>query len=425
MKQNKKIKVVWICHFSNEQIRNHLRFAHWTPSAIVRSIFKRKGFLNDFAVWNTNAIREFEKFTDDIELHIVAPHSAISGKVQNFELNGIHYHFFASQTDSLYTHIKTRLGIQIIQTSYTKNSKIILNLLKSINPDIIHLIGAENPHYSESALDIPKEKPLIVSLQTLMSDPDFFNNYPISKVDYDYRCGLEQQIIKHASFIALKSDRFRNIIIEHIKPHAKFLDMSLAVGENINLTPTEKVFDFIYFAADIAKAVDYAIEAFALAKKIHSNITLHIVGGYSDSLMQNLKNQMTELGLGDEVSFTGKLPTHDDVINEIRKARFALLPLKIDLVSGTIREAMANGLPVVTTITPATPKLNEKRESVLLSLKGDHQAMADNMIKLLQSETLVKEIQQNAVMTLNERYDNYSVMNVWRKNYIKIHSGEI
>ena len=54
---------------------------------------------------------------------------------------------------------------------------------------------------------------------------------------------------------------------------------------------------------------------------------------------------------------------------------------------------MAYGLPVITTITPGTPKLNDNRESVLLSPIGNHQAMADNMIKLLENKDLVENEQ--------------------------------
>ena len=101
------------------------------------------------------------------------------------------------------------------------------------------------------------------------------------------------------------------------------------------------------------------------------------------------------------VIFCGPLPTHDDVIKQIRKSRFAILPLKIDLISGTIREAMANGLPVVTTITPATPKLNETRESVLLSEKGDFKAMAENMLWLINDNEVAIKLKKNSFVLSN------------------------
>jgi glycosyltransferase involved in cell wall biosynthesis len=113
--------------------------------------------------------------------------------------------------------------------------------------------------------------------------------------------------------------------------------------------------------------------------------------------------------------FEGKLPTHDDVICQIRKSRFALLPLKIDLVSGTIREAMANGLPVVTTVTPATPNLNKKRECVLLSEMGDHKAMADNMLRLIEDPEYANIIRDNCLQTANERITNKEIVD----NYIR------
>ena len=81
---------------------------------------------------------------------------------------------------------------------------------------------------------------------------------------------------------------------------------------------------------------------------------------------------------------------------------------------------MANGLPVVTTITPATPRLNETRESVLLSEKGDFQAMADNMCRLLEEEGLADTLRNNAAVELQERYSNESAMKQWRENYYKV-----
>ena len=136
--------------------------------------------------------------------------------------------------------------------------------------------------------------------------------------------------------------------------------------------------------------------------------------------IEEIKKRMKELGLEDEVDFTGRLATHDDVIKEVRKARFAVLPLKVDLISGTIREAMANGLPVVTTITPATPQLNEKRGSILLSEKGDFKAMAENMCRLLEDENFAERIRQNAATTISEKYSNTAFMNEWRERYYEI-----
>lgn len=411
-----KLKVVWICHLSNPRIREYIKFSKWSLSAIVRQLLGKTS-ITDFAQWNANAIREFEKF-EDVELHVVAPFFNISG-IQEFKINGIYYHFFHTEDDNIVNKLYYKLSKKI-KTSYSKNSKRIINIIDKINPDIIHLIGAENPYYSESVLYLNNKIPLIVSLQTLMNDPNFKNNYPISQEVYNYISELEQKIIVRADYIGSKVEHFRAIIREKINPNAKFLDMTLAVGEDIAINDYKKEYDFIYYAADISKAVDYALEAFAIAKQKYPNITLHIVGGYSSDYIERIKNRMNELGLGDEIDFTGRLATHDDVIEEVRKARFAVLPLKVDLISGTIREAMANGLPVVTTITPATPELNVMRKSILLSEKGDFKAMADNMCKLLSDAGYAKQLQQNAAQTVYEKYSNETAMKEWRERYYEI-----
>ncbi len=406
------MKIAWICHLSNQEIREHLTMDKCSLKAIVRRIVGVSA-LSDFAPWNSHAIKEFERF-EDVELHIISPHARIVG-VQEFQINGVFYHFFSPDNETFVEWILNRIRRKESR-NFTQNAQTICNLVNQIQPDIIHMIGAENPYYGESALVLPNSIPFIVSLQTLMADPAFFDNYPISQESYNYRTNVEKEILRRADYIGTQVEHFQSIIRNLVKPEAKFLDMKLAVGEDVNITNAKKQYDFVYFAADISKAADYAIEAFALTQNMHPDITLHIVGGYDNAYKEQLDLRIAELGLKG-IDFTGKLATRDDVITEIRKAHFALLPLKIDMIAGTIREAMANGLPVITTITPATPNLNEKRQSILLSEKGDFHAMANNMCSLLENNTLVKELQKNAVTTLQERYNNADAMRKWVEAY--------
>ena len=408
--ENKKIKIAWICHFSNAEVRNELSLNSYAKQRATK----------DYSQWNTNAINEFKKF-EDVELHVISPHAGINSNVQEFSKDGIYYHFFRSEDDRFIFRLKRKIFKGKYRTpEYKGNTRTILSIINDIKPDIIHLIGAENPYYSKAALSMPKDIPLIVSLQTLMIDPEFFANYPISRKMYDYISGIEREILQRADYISCRAQRFKDVLKEQFNPPLKILNMALIVGENVNTTECEKEYDFVYFAKEIKKAADWAIEAFALAYKKHPGITLNIVGGYAAQTKVELDKRLEELGVADKVTFSGSLPTHDDVINEVRKARVAILPLKIDLISGTIREAMANGLPVVTTITPGTPKLNENHESVLLSEKEDFNNMASNMLDLLDNEELYKTLQANGYATVRERYDNGIEANLWRDVYYAV-----
>lgn len=416
---DRKLKVVWICHFSNAKIRDNIRFSRFYYKRIIDLIRRKPDEVQkDFAVWNTNAIKEFEKY-NNIKLTVIFPHVGIKNQVQSFSIDGVDYYCFRSQNDNLLSYLKTKL-FGWFETNYKDNRKVINRVVASVNPDIVHVIGAENPYYSIAALDVPKRTPLIVSLQTLMSAPGFFENYPTKRALYDFRVSLEKQIIKRCTRVFSGSDEIIRNLKEVVSPDIIVEKNPLAVGVEINDSCCDKTFDFVYFAANINKACDLAIEAFAIACNLNSNLTLNISGGYTSDYKQKIDARLEELAISDKVVISGQKNTHSEVLQQIRKSRFALLPLKVDLISGTIREAMACGLPVVTTKTPATPELNRIRESVLISPVGDHVAMANNMIKLVEDKEYAETIRKNAIVTIRETYSNSAFMKKWHDSYIQL-----
>lgn len=415
----KRIKVIWLCHLSNTDIRKHLSVRVPVMERLVRLVMSNPSKeRSDFAQWNTNGIKEFEKFTDEIELHIVAPYHYLIKKEVRYIEQGIHYYFYKDEPSYLLREFCKRV-LKKHKFNYTWNRKMALKEIERIQPDIVHLIGAENPNYGQVALDLPQEIPLIVQLQTLLSDPKFKENYFMNRLDYDFRQGLEKKIILRSDYIGTTATAFIPYL-NNIKPDVSILPICLALTEPTRVKNTNTEFDFVYYANSIDKAADLAVEAFAIAYKKHPGITLDIIGKGSAGFVEQLRRRVEELGLTDAVKFEGRLATHDDVITQIRKARFALLPLKVDIVSGTIREAMANGLPVVTTITPGTPLLNENRESVLLSEKGDHIAMASNMCRLLEDEEFALTMSNNAILTSSESNSNAEYMKGWENAYKRI-----
>jgi glycosyltransferase involved in cell wall biosynthesis len=244
-----------------------------------------------------------------------------------------------------------------------------------------------------------------------MCDPSFEKNYPISHDMYLYRSSVEVNVIKRADYIGSTIKKMKNVIVQDVKSDAVFLKSNLAIGEKIFDKHVEKKFDFVYYAANISKAFDLALEGFAIAHERIPNITLLVVGAYDAEYKNKMDARIKELSLEKVITFTGRLPTHDDVLNKIRESRFALIPLKIDIISGTIRESMANGLPVVTTITDGgTPMLNETRETVLLSPIGDHEALANNMLRLLNDSELASRLKKNGYIRIQERYSNASLV---------------
>ena len=74
---NIKLKVVWLCHFTNKEVQERIN-----PNSRI----------NEFAPWIPTSIKIFEN-NDRIDLHIVSPHGYIVG-IKTFRKQGINYYFY-------------------------------------------------------------------------------------------------------------------------------------------------------------------------------------------------------------------------------------------------------------------------------------------------------------------------------------------
>ena len=417
MKMGKRLKIVWVCAFSNNEVRRHYRTNVGFLMKMVNKLLNGKTpTAQDYGVWNTHGIAEMEK-RDDVELHILSPIRYLAEREKHFEINGVYYHYFRDENSTFFRQIGYQLFTKN-RSLFKRNRAIAKQIINNISPDVVHVIGAENPYYSTVLLDVPKNIITIVQLQTLLSKAVHETEVTKEKKSFEYKSRIEKMLFDKADYIGTNVTLFMDFIKKHTNSKVEFLKLSLALTEPVDFSYDKKEFDFVYFAAGIQKAVDVAIEAFALAHEKNPSLTLDVVGGYTVDLKSMLDNRLRELGIENSVTFEGKLATHEDVLRQIKKSRFALLPLKMDVIPGTVREAMAKGLPVVTTITEnGTPTLNEKRESVLLSAQGDYQAMADNMLKLVNDPEYAKTLQTNAGLTASERMSNKLIIDKWVEAY--------
>lgn len=426
MDESEKIKVVWLCGFSNPEVNEYLSPSYGTIETFFRKAIGKSTSIpfRELSIWVTNAIKEFENFTDEIELHIISPYSYLSKSVVEYSRNGIEYHFFNNERYFLCNRLLRRLFNFCSHLNYKCNRRRIINLINEIKPDVAHLIGAEIPEYSSAILDIPKGIPVIVQLQTLLNQPDFEDNYFFSHKEYKSIAALEKLILQQDFYVGTCVKSFSEIIRQTINSKASIINTKLALSVPVNLSNQKKEFDFIYFAKEVEKAGDHAVEAFIRAAHNYPDITLDIVGACTASFKQQLQNRLSEAGVLDKVTFEGSLPSHDDVIKQIRKSRFAIIPIKMGWMTGTIRESMANGIPVCTSISTSTLKQNDKRESLLLSPKGDFDDMAKNMCRLLSDSQLADNLRENAAKTISEYDSNESRMRHWVFAYKSILSNK-
>jgi len=397
-----KIKVAWICHFSNEKVREKLPLS---KRMFLNGIKKLLGIspytYNDFAPWVNNLITEFEKF-NNVELHIIAPHAGLSPFKHSFEMNGIYYHFFRPE-------LPLRFDIAVNRLPHQENRKFLLNRLwvkqfiKEIQPDIVNLIGTENPYYSITVLDI-KDIPVYVSAQTVYTNPD--------RLKLSGNCNLlnwntELKIHHKEKYYGCTGRMHRDLIINN-NPNAIVFKNFFPIQHPGKVKEVEKEFDFVYYAQHVSakKGIEDAIDALAVVKKEKPDVTFKVVGHCPPDYRVFLNEKIKKLELTENISFHDYFPLHSDMHQYIKKARFALLPIKLDVISGSVVEAMLLELPVVTYKTTGTPYLNKDGETVLLSEIGDIERLAANMLKLLNSPELAEQLKIKAKAFAEKEFDN-------------------
>ncbi len=414
----KKLKVAIICHVSNKEIRSHISLNDFTLRKIVKKIFGKSTFYRDDSLWNTLMLKQLEEHPE-IEVHAIIPHRDMLHKRQNFEMNGIFYHCFKADFElfpySLWTQRKS------VFKQFTHNNNEIINIVQEIRPDFIHMIGAEAPFFNLCGLKIDVDKiPFLISLQTVMSDPNYTSLCSVKKRTFDSGSQCEQALFKHCRYFATSAHWYREIV-KHYNANAIFVNFHFCAPTFKIKQVEKKEYDFVYWAANINKAGMDALEAFSLAHKENPSLTLHMVGGYTNEYKQKIDYRLSELGIKDDVSFSGYLPTHFEALKEVSKARYALVPIKLDIISSTIREAMILGLPIVTYVTHGTPSLNRFRKTALLSEIGDYQHMAQNMCELARKPELARSLINNGYLYCKENLDNTVGVNNLVKTYYAIY----
>lgn len=132
-----------------------------------------------------------------------------------------------------------------------------------------------------------------------------------------------------------------------------------------------------------------AIRALALLRRQLPQATLTIAGSGPEG--QALRALAAELSLADAVRFTGTLD-RDELAALLREADLMLNPSLADNMPNSVLEAMASGVPVVSTDVGGVPHIVRHGQTGMLVPPGDPQAMAAAAEQVLTEPGLWSEL---------------------------------
>lgn len=161
------------------------------------------------------------------------------------------------------------------------------------------------------------------------------------------------------------------------------------------------------------KRVEDVVKVFKLVnEQVPSKLLL--VGDGPDRLLA--ERTCRALGIEDRVIFTGKIVGTERVL-EMCDA--FLLPSETESFGLAALEAMAVGVPVISSNTGGIPEVNQHGFSGYLSNVGDVEDMAKNAISMLQSEEILKQFKLNAKKR-SEEFELSAVLPMYEELYEKV-----
>ena len=159
----------------------------------------------------------------------------------------------------------------------------------------------------------------------------------------------------------------------------------------------------------INKGHKYLLEAFEDVYKTNKNIKLLLVGDGVEK--DNLKNQINSYDSKDNIHFLGK---RDDVPSLLKISDLFVLPTLFEGMSNSILEAMACGLPIITTNIPENISILNNNCALLVPIKNAH-VLSQNIVKLISNSKLRSNIGNNAKHKVINSFDLNNIVRILSK----------
>ena len=140
------------------------------------------------------------------------------------------------------------------------------------------------------------------------------------------------------------------------------------------------------------KGVRYLIEAMSIMRLNDPHVELMIVGDGEEK--EYLQKLTSDLNLNNCVSFVGKVP-NDDIPKYMKEADLFVLPSLSESFGIVNIEAMASGLPIVSTNVGGLPDLIKDGINGFLVNPRDPAAIAEKSLLILNDKNLKERISQN------------------------------
>ncbi len=169
------------------------------------------------------------------------------------------------------------------------------------------------------------------------------------------------------------------------------------------------------------RKVKHIPDVIHIFNKIQKGIPAKLVMVGEGPEKENAEFLCERLGISEKVIFLGNSNEIDRILCF---SDLFLLPSKSESFGLAALEAMINEVPVISSNAGGIPELNEHGVTGFLSDVGDVDEMAENALKILCDEDVLKTFKANAAKSA-EKFDIQNIVPLYEAVYLKAYNGRL
>jgi len=315
-------------------------------------------------------LNEFKNYKD-LEIDLVTSSEKNKNEVIKFSNNINIYKLNVKKKE-----IHHWRDIEVLRYMY-KGLKFCKKLNNKNNYDLCHAFFTLPSGFIPYNLKIP----YIISIRG--SDVPGFNQR--FNLHYKLIKPITKKIWKNSKYVISNSQGLKNLALKTSKDQD--IDIIFNGIDTVEFSPIEKnnnSLEILCVARLIKrKGIDYLISAMGHLNKYKINLTIIGSGIEKDKLIKQTK----KLGLDNQIKFLNDIP-HNNLNNYYSNSDIFVLPSLNEGMSNTVLEAMASGLPIITTPTGGSDELI-KGNGIIVG-KKNVKDLTNAILKLYNDKKLIK-----------------------------------
>ena len=297
-------------------------------------------------------------------------------------------------------------------------SSKLVDMVKLYKIDLLHVHYAIPHAYAGyMAKQMLKAEGIKIPMVTTLHGTDItlVGNHPFYKPAVSFSINKSDvvtsvsQNLKDETYKLFNIKREIHVIPNFIELDKIKIDSTIACHRSVMANANEKIITHISNFRKVKRIPDIIEIFYKIQQQIPSKLMM-VGDGPEKEVAENL---CQKLGISDKVIFFGNSNEIDKILSY---TDLFLLPSETESFGLAALEAMAWGVPVISSNSGGLPEVNFEGVSGYLSDVGNTEEMAQNAIKILKDNTILAKFKENA-LSVAKRFDIKNIVPLYEEVY--------